>query len=241
MRLHRSRSCVEKLLINYIPVELCVRSTKLMHNVEFVCVISSFRRDVDEICALQGYYAVLIGSSVPTFRDNLSHPSSRVKKSKKKRKLLWVSSWPLKMGPMCCPETSVQNYNFMLRNIPEERRSGIRVFSLSTSMSLFFLMEGPRSTALRLFVQTQWRWWEWAVFFYKFLQLMEHQWNEIDRGKPTTRRKTCSSATLSTTNLKWTWPGTEPRASVVRGRRLTAWAMARPSTSLPSKSLQIGH
>jgi hypothetical protein len=65
-------------------------------------------------------------------------------------------------------------------------------------------------------------------FFTKLLQLMEHQWNESDRGKPTTQRKTCPSATLSTTNLTWTWPGTEPRASVVRGRRLTAWAMARP-------------
>jgi hypothetical protein len=66
-------------------------------------------------------------------------------------------------------------------------------------------------------------------FFYHVLQVMEHQWNEIDRGKPTTRRKTCPSATLSTINLTWTWPGIEPEASVVRGRRLTAWAMARPS------------
>jgi hypothetical protein len=30
-----------------------------------------------------------------------------------------------------------------------------------------------------------------SFFFYQFLQLMEHQWNEIDRGKPTTRGKTC--------------------------------------------------
>jgi hypothetical protein len=47
-------------------------------------------------------------------------------------------------------------------------------------------------------------------YFYQVLQLMEHQWNEIDRGKPTTRRKTCPNATLSTTNLTWTWPGIEP-------------------------------
>jgi hypothetical protein len=46
-----------------------------------------------------------------------------------------------------------------------------------------------------------------SSFFYQVLQLMEHQWNEIDRGKPTTRRKTCPSATLFTTNLTWTWPG----------------------------------
>jgi hypothetical protein len=38
----------------------------------------------DEICALLGYYPVSSGNSLPTFRDNLSVPSSRIKKSKKK-------------------------------------------------------------------------------------------------------------------------------------------------------------
>jgi hypothetical protein len=47
-------------------------------------------------------------------------------------------------------------------------------------------------------------------FFYQVLQVIEYQWNEIDRGKPTTRRKTCPSATLSTTNPTWTFPGIEP-------------------------------
>jgi hypothetical protein len=47
-------------------------------------VISGFRCDVDEICALLGYYTALSGSSVPTFRDNLSDPSSRAKKAMKK-------------------------------------------------------------------------------------------------------------------------------------------------------------
>jgi hypothetical protein len=41
-------------------------------------------RIVNKICALLGYYAALSGSSVPTIRDNLSVPSSRVKMSKKK-------------------------------------------------------------------------------------------------------------------------------------------------------------
>jgi hypothetical protein len=49
-----------------------------------------------------------------------------------------------------------------------------------------------------------------SSFFYQVLQVMEYQWNEIDRGKPTTRRKTCQSATLSTTNLTWTDPGSNP-------------------------------
>jgi hypothetical protein len=33
--------------------------------------------------------------------------------------------WVLKMGQICCPETSVNNYQSTLRNIPEEPRSYI--------------------------------------------------------------------------------------------------------------------
>jgi len=39
-------------------------------------VISGFRREVDENCALLGYYAASSGNCLPTFRDNLSVPSS---------------------------------------------------------------------------------------------------------------------------------------------------------------------
>jgi len=48
---------------------------------EQICqvVISGFRRDVDEICLLMGYNAALKGNSLPTFGDNISVPSSRVK------------------------------------------------------------------------------------------------------------------------------------------------------------------
>jgi hypothetical protein len=43
--------------------------------------------------------------------------------------------WPLKMGPIGCPETSVQNYHSTLHNIPEERRSHLhRGGSLKTRM-----------------------------------------------------------------------------------------------------------
>ena len=35
-------------------------------------VLSSFHREVDENCALLGYYAASSGNSLPTFRDNLS-------------------------------------------------------------------------------------------------------------------------------------------------------------------------
>jgi hypothetical protein len=42
-------------------------------------MISGFRRDVDEICAIMGYYAASNSNCFPTFRDNLSVPSSTVK------------------------------------------------------------------------------------------------------------------------------------------------------------------
>jgi hypothetical protein len=47
-------------------------------------------------------------------------------------------------------------------------------------------------------------------FTYQVLQVMEHQWHVIDRGKPTTLRKTCPSATLSTINPTWTDLGSNP-------------------------------
>jgi len=42
-------------------------------------VISGFRREGDENCALLGYYAASGGNFLPTFWDNLSAPSSGVK------------------------------------------------------------------------------------------------------------------------------------------------------------------
>jgi hypothetical protein len=46
--------------------------------------------------------------------------------------------WPLKMGPICCPETSVYNYHNTPRNIWEERRSRklVHVISLIQSVEL---------------------------------------------------------------------------------------------------------
>jgi hypothetical protein len=40
-------------------------------------VISGFRRDVDEICTLLGYYAASSGNLLPTFRVNVAAPSLR--------------------------------------------------------------------------------------------------------------------------------------------------------------------
>jgi hypothetical protein len=87
---------------------------------------------------------------------------------------------------------------------------------------MFVHGEGPRSrsygrtTALRLFVQPYDKDENEQFFFYQVLQVMEHRWNETDRGKPTTWRKTCPSATLPTTNPTWTDPESNPG---LRGER----------------------
>jgi hypothetical protein len=62
-----------------------------------------------ENCVLLGYYAASSGNFLPMFRDKLLVPSSDVS--------------TLRMGPIGCPETSVRNYHYSLRNNPEERSS----------------------------------------------------------------------------------------------------------------------
>jgi hypothetical protein len=61
----------------------------MKNNKDFI--ISGFRRDVDETCALLGYSAASSGNPLPTFRDNVSVPSSSVKKPKKDEKN--IESW----------------------------------------------------------------------------------------------------------------------------------------------------
>jgi hypothetical protein len=48
------------------------------------CVTSGFHHEVDENCALLGYYAMSSGNFLSTVWDNLSIPSSKVKNIKKK-------------------------------------------------------------------------------------------------------------------------------------------------------------
>jgi hypothetical protein len=52
------------------------------------------------------------------------------------------TSWPLKMGPIGCLETSVQNCHSTLRNIPEERRSHLHHGgSLKSRMKLLNIIQ----------------------------------------------------------------------------------------------------
>ena len=63
------------------------------------CVISDFRRDVQEICDLLGFNAASSGNPIPTFRASLS----------------------VEMGMKSCPEMSVRNYHITQREIPGKR------------------------------------------------------------------------------------------------------------------------
>ena len=82
------------------------------------CVISGYRRDVNETYAVLGYYAASSGNFLPTFRNNVSALSS---------------SWPLKMRPIGFPETSLRNYHYSLCSDPEERSSLLDSFSFWSS------------------------------------------------------------------------------------------------------------
>jgi len=48
-------------------------------NIKVLFVTLGFRHGVDKICALLPYHAAYSDNSLPTFRDNLSLPTSRVK------------------------------------------------------------------------------------------------------------------------------------------------------------------
>jgi hypothetical protein len=65
---------------------------------------------------------------------------------------------------------------------------------------------------------------------------MEHRWNEIDRGKPKYSGKKPVPVPLCPPQIPQglTWDRTP--ASAVRGRRLTAWAMARPSSRVTGQA-----
>jgi hypothetical protein len=73
---------------------------------------------------------------------------------------------------------------------------------------------------------------EWVkeIFFFNFRKSGAHGVIILTGENRRTRRKTCPSAILSTTNPTGLTRA-RTQAAAVRGRRLTAWDMARPQTS----------
>jgi hypothetical protein len=66
------------------------------------------------------------------------------------------------------------------------------LFLVLKSYLTFFLDEGPSHHSLKAFCATPMKRIKMSSFFYQFLQLMEHQWNEIDRGKTDNSEKDLS-------------------------------------------------
>jgi hypothetical protein len=70
-------------------------------------------------------------------------------------------------------------------------------------------------------------WWTWFIF--SFFRVMEHRWNKIDRGKPKYAGKNLPQCHFVHHKSHRGWPRNRTRSSAAKGRRLTAWAMARPT------------
>jgi hypothetical protein len=75
---------------------------------------------VSGVSALLGYYAALIGSCVPTFRDNVSVQSSRVMDCLTVEDGAYQSIW--KMRAIGCTETSVHKYH---RCVTSQKRESL--------------------------------------------------------------------------------------------------------------------
>jgi hypothetical protein len=79
---------------------------------------------------------------LPKSRDNLWTQSSRTKQFKNSS---WRNVWPLKMWSIVFPETSVNNYQSTLHNVPEEQRSHLQAWNQAIRPLLTFPPIGPAS------------------------------------------------------------------------------------------------
>jgi hypothetical protein len=69
---------VDVVVRNNTTIEPRISTSHLL--IIHACILDVVNTVPDEICALLGYYAASSGNPLPTFRKNVSAPSSRVKK-----------------------------------------------------------------------------------------------------------------------------------------------------------------
>ena len=124
-----------------VKVQRQLRKSMKVHikSWEFISVMAKCSR---VNCALLGYYAANSGNFLPTFRNNISVPSSRVKNF-----FMFFTPSLLKIGPIGFPKTSVRNYHYSLCNSPEGRRSHLlRGESLKSRVTMWFSLSNQRHT-----------------------------------------------------------------------------------------------
>jgi hypothetical protein len=112
--------CPETLVSNYNST-LCKITKERRSHLHGSGILKSHKvinRTFLENWALLGHYAASSGNFLPTFRDNLSVPSSSSKNP-------WIIEdfGTLKNGTTGSPEISVINYHYSLRSDPEEPSS----------------------------------------------------------------------------------------------------------------------
>jgi len=100
-----------KITYNFVQFLFWYLVMNVLEDILGLCAISGLRCEVDENCALLGYYAFSSGNFLPMYRGNLSVPSSGSKYERKE------------MGPLGCPETSVRNYHYSPFHNPQKRSS----------------------------------------------------------------------------------------------------------------------
>jgi len=108
--------------------------------------ISTFHRNVNEICTLLRFHTAKSGRFLLTFRDDLSIPPSRVNQPSS-----WTT-WTLKTEPTGCLETSVRTYQPKLWKIPNQRRYNLRDSNkLTNQMQQFYKFITWRFVSLNMF------------------------------------------------------------------------------------------
>ena len=109
----------------------------------YLCLLSGFRCGVNDIFILLGCYAAQIGY-LPTFRDNLSVPSSVAGTDNLSRKADKLTLWD-----GTCPDTSVNNDEYTPRVTPQKSEdvSPVSVFHFQYRLQCIpFTNCGPGSS-----------------------------------------------------------------------------------------------
>jgi hypothetical protein len=98
-----------------------------------------------------------------------------------------------------------------------------------SSLILFSWWRAPQQTlrthrSLEAYCENLW----WRLLVFSFFRVMEHRWNDIDTGRLKYSGKKPVPVPLCPPQIPHGLTRDRTRASAVRGRRLTAWTMARP-------------
>jgi len=107
-----------KLVLQIVVYPLCLRCPCCLHLPLKKGNVHDFK--LADNYALLRHYVASSWNFLLMFRYRLPVLSSGGQESKR---FVFVDSLPPKMGPIGCTETSVRNYHYSLRNIPEERSS----------------------------------------------------------------------------------------------------------------------